>query len=287
MGEITAVVLGVMQDGGLPHAGCLCRRCQAAFAGDGVDYAACLALVDGRHSPAGVWLIDATPDIKYQLQLLAGALGEHPSRPGRLRPPDGLLLTHGHMGHTAGLVHLGPEAMAVRDLPVYAPAGLVQVLQDTALWRPLVQLLDLRPLAALQPLALAPGLTVTPIPVPHRDEWQAGTVAFRVQGPRRSLLYLPDIDAWAQWPAARDTLAGVDVALVDGSFYSLAELGGRPPVAHPLVPETLALCAGLPGRVLLTHFNHTNPLLDEGDPGRGAVQAAGVGLAYTGQTFQL
>ena len=30
-GAVTAVILGIMQDGGLPHAGCSCVRCVAAF----------------------------------------------------------------------------------------------------------------------------------------------------------------------------------------------------------------------------------------------------------------
>ncbi len=277
-----------MQDAGLPHAGCRCPRCAAAFADPRqAEYAACLAVVDGRRQPPTVWLIDATPDIKYQLNLLAEALGPHPNRPDRLRQPDGLFLTHAHMGHTAGLPHLGPEVMEARDLPVYAPAGLVEALRQTRLWQPVVGNLRLIVLEPGRPLLLAPDLAITPIALPHRDEIGAGTFAYHLQGPTRSLLYLPDIDGWPQWPAARQTLAAADVALVDGCFYSRDELGGRTPVAHPLVPDTLAFCAGLPGRLLLTHFNHTNPVLDPDSPARQAVLAAGAEVAYTGQSFSL
>jgi pyrroloquinoline quinone biosynthesis protein B len=248
---------------------------------------ACLAIVDRRRDPAGVWLIDATPDISRQLALLAPVLRAHPQRPGRLRPPDAIFLTHGHMGHIAGLVHLGPEVMAVHGVHVYASAGLVRLLAENRLWRPMVERLRLQPLTSGQPVELGPALRLTAIPVPHRDEWGAGTFAFRIDGPERSLLYLPDIDAWEGWPEGREVISGCAVALVDGTFFSAGELAGRPPVAHPLVPDTLALWRGLPTRLVLTHLNHTNPLLDAGSQARREVVAVGAEVAKSGQFFDL
>ena len=293
LGKVTAVILGIMQDGGLPHAGCRCPRCAAAFADPSqAEYAACLAIVDGRQpSPSPepvegkgrgdnkyhprVYLLDATPDIKFQLNLLADLL-PHPRRAARLRSPDGIFLTHAHMGHIGGLPQLGPEAMDARGLPLFASAGVMGVLRETAVWQPFLQYIQPNILHDGQPVSLGDGLTITPITVPHRDEWGAGTFAFRVQGPNRSLLYLPDIDSWDAWPQARETLSGVDVALVDACFYSTGELAGRTPVAHPLVEDTIARFADLPTQLLLTHLNHTNPLLDGGE-----------NVAYTGQRIEL
>jgi pyrroloquinoline quinone biosynthesis protein B len=134
---------------------------------------------------------------------------------------------------------------------------------------------------------LGDGLMVTAVPVPHRDEWGVGTVAFHIQGPTKSLLYLPDIDDWDQWPEAEKTLNSVDIALVDASFYSSNELGGRAPVAHPLVTDTLERFAHMSDRLVLTHLNHTNSVLDVGSVAETAVRQAGFRIAQTGDFFSL
>jgi pyrroloquinoline quinone biosynthesis protein B len=289
--SVFAIVLGEMQDAGLPHIGCRCPNCTSGRVG----YAACLAIVDARGTDtatstalsAGVYLLDATPDIKHQLEMLADYLGAHRERPFRFNPPDAVFISHAHLGHIGGLPQFGPEAMAAAGLPVYASAELATLLQETRLWSPLIGNLDLRPFTANQPITLGPELTLTPIPVPHRDEWPVGTFAFRLQGPTQTLLYLPDIDDWQAWPEAKTVLAGVDTAVVDACFYSLDELNGRPPVAHPLILDTLAFFADWPGELVLTHFNHTNPVLAAGSETETAVLRAGVRLARQGMRFAL
>ena len=217
----------------------------------------------------------------------AHRLHRHPQRKDRLRPPDGLFLTHAHMGHVGGLNQLGPEGMFMQNVPIYGTQAMLDLLWNEKLLAPLLSSCRPIPLSPPRPVSLSPGLTLTPIPVPHRDEAQTGTLAFLIQGPERSVLYLPDIDRWEDWPSARETVSQVDVALLDASFFSLDELGGRPPVAHPLVTETLAFFAGIKTQIVLTHFNHTNPLLDEGSEARGVAAAANVSLAYTGQQIEV
>ncbi len=289
-GTVTAVVLGIMQDGGLPHAGCRCERCVAAFRDPTkIKYTASLGIVDNRTStsPAAVYLIDATPDIKFQLNLLADALGAHPQRPHRLRQPDAIFLTHAHMGHIGGLPQLGPESMAVSRLPVYASAPLGQLLQSTPVWQPLVENLRIVPLQPGQYVDLALDIQVTAVPVPHRDEWGVGTFAYKIQGAKHSLLYVPDIDSWEAWPEAEEMLSSVDIALVDASFYSQDELNGRSSIAHPLVTDTLQMKQKFNCELILTHLNHTNPILDSTSSAYAQVLKSGITLAYQGQQIQL
>ena len=234
---VTAVILGIMQDGGLPHAGCRCERCIAAFNNPTkIEYAACLGLVDTRASTAStgsatVYIFDATPDIKYQLNLLSTVLGAHPERPNRLRQPDGIFLTHAHMGHIAGLPQLGPEAMDVNRLPVYASYEMGRLMQATPLWEPMLKNVRLVPLQPEQYVEVALDIKITAVPVPHRDEWEVGTFAYKIEGPNRSLFYVPDIDRWEAWLDGDEMLNSVDVVLADASFYSKDELNGREP-AH-------------------------------------------------------
>jgi pyrroloquinoline quinone biosynthesis protein B len=287
-GQVSALVLGIAQDAGVPHVGCCCLICQAAFSDRNLSlFAASIAIIDARQNPPKTWLIDATPDVKDQINLLRDALGPHLARPDRLRQPDGLFITHGHMGHSAGLVHFGPEGMAVQQMKVYASEMMIGVLKETRLWSPLLENLDLIPLNPNVRFKLGAGLFITPILVPHRDEIGAGTYAYQIDGEKNSLLYVPDIDRWTLWPEAREILSNVDIALVDATFYSRDEIKGRESISHPLVPETMTYFRDIPTRLVLTHLNHTNPLLNPTSMERRAVESLGVEVAARGQRFIL
>jgi pyrroloquinoline quinone biosynthesis protein B len=275
--SVFGMVLGVAQDAGIPQAGCVASCCHGAWSDPGRRrLPACLALVDAARGER--FVIDCTPAFPEQLARLDLAA------PGR---PPSLLLTHAHMGHYTGLVHIGREAMACEELAVYAMPRMGRFLSEHAPWRELFSLGHARlvALAAGSTVALTPSLRVTPLIVPHRDELSE-TVAFRVDGPDCSLLYLPDIDSLeAWWEPLLGQLEEVDVAYLDATFYSADELPGRDmkEVSHPLLEKGLALFAPLPTalreKLRYIHINHTNPVLDPSSAAARAVRASGSRLA--------
>ncbi len=278
---IEAIVLGAAQDAGLPQAGCGCDRCRAAQADPTRrQYVVCLGIID--HAIGSTWMIDATPDFREQLVLLQQAAPECKLA--------GILLTHAHMGHYTGLIHLGREAWNTQRLPVYATPRMCAFLMRNQPWQQLAKFgnIALRLSPPNRPIALSPSLTVTPIAVPHRDEW-SDTMAFRVDGPARSLFFCPDIDDWDRWDhSLPDMLADVDVALLDGAFFSQAEIPGRDisEIPHPLATDTTERAAGADCDVRLIHLNHTNPLWDDSME-RAWVTERGVGVGATGDRWQL
>jgi len=282
------VVLGTAQDAGRPQAACRKDCCRAVRADPSLRRrVASLGIVDPRSGSR--WLVEATPDLPAQLQALAEAA---PSAPTDV--PTGILLTHAHIGHYTGLVHLGREAMGADAVPVHVMPRLASFLEANGPWSQLVALRNvaLRPLDPATPTELAPELTVEALEVPHRDEFSE-TVAFVVRGPRRSVLWLPDIDKWERWERPiEEVVASVDVAYVDGTFFADGEIA-RPmaEIPHPFIAETLERMAPLPdderAKVRFVHLNHTNPALDPASAAAQRVRGAGFRLAVRGEMVPL
>jgi len=282
---VRAVVLGIAQDGGVPHIGCTQALCVRARRNPSRrERVACLGLIDDR---AGArFLIDATPDLPSQLD----SLNQGRTLADPRRPVDGILLTHAHIGHYTGLMYLGREALGARAVPVYATARMAAFLKASGPWSQLVALgqIELREVEPGREVVLTPSLAVTPVRVPHRDEL-SDTVGYVVRGPGQSLLYVPDIDKWEKWDRrVEDEVARVGVALLDGTFFSADELPGRSitEVPHPTVGETTARLAALSSRVTFIHLNHTNPLLWDGRARRDLARR-GFAVAADGRVLPL
>lgn len=275
---VFAQLLGMAQDGGLPQPGCHCPHCEMARARpDARELVVSLGLVD--EDAGAAWLIDATPDFPAQYDALAA-----------MARVEGILLTHAHMGHYPGLLYLGREAMDVRAMPVYATARMARFLRAHAPWSHLVAggHLQVREVTPGESFSLSPRLQVTPVSVPHRDEY-SDTVAWLVQGPTRTLFYCPDIDHWhAFQPDVRTWLQGVDVALLDGTFFSPQELPHRDlsQIPHPLVSTTARLLAHPSTQVVFIHLNHSNSLWRAGEE-RAWVASLGLEVGRTGMRWVL
>ena len=280
-GRVEAVVLGIAQDGGVPHLGCRQRLCVEARRDPAKRrLVASLGILD--HGAGRRFLVDATPDFAEQVERLGGA-------------PDGILLTHAHIGHYFGLAQLGREVLGAKRVPVYCTASMARFLRQNGPWKRLVALenIEIREVTPGVEFELTPSLRATAIGVPHRDE-DSDTVAYVVSGPKKRVLWLPDIDKWEKWDRRIEDLVRESslTAFVDGTFLSADEIPGRSirDIPHPLVPETVARFGphgpDPPAKVYFVHFNHTNRLLWDAAARRG-VERRGFGIAREGERFLL
>jgi pyrroloquinoline quinone biosynthesis protein B len=246
------MVLGIAQDGGYPQAGCSRPDCIEAWKNLKLRrHVASLAIVDPISHQQ--WIIDATTDFPAQLQMLDNA------------PLDGILLTHAHIGHYLGLAQLGREVMGTHGVRVYAMPRMRAFLEHNGPWDQLVRLgnIAIESLEDGHEVRLNERISVTPLAVPHRDEYSE-TVAFIVRGPSRSILWLPDIDKWEKWSTPIESvIARVDVAYIDGTFHDAAELPGRnlSEIPHPLMIESMTRLSALRDKVRFIHLNQSNPAL--------------------------
>jgi pyrroloquinoline quinone biosynthesis protein B len=288
------LVLGTAQDGGYPQLGCEEPLCRAAHDHPELRrHVASALIVDPRSGQR--WLLDATPDLPAQLELARGHAGPATGAAGR--PPlfDGIFLTHAHMGHYTGLMHLGRESYATEATPVYATERMGEFLQTNGPWSLLFDAGHLEHVRLVpgQPVPLAEDLSVTPFEVPHRPEF-SDTVAFLVRGPNGAALFLPDIDKWERWDRPiEDLIAQVDVALLDGTFFDGDELPGRDmdEIPHPFIVESLERFSALPAaerdKVRFFHLNHSNPAVDPNSSARARLDAAGMHVAREGEAHGL
>ncbi|MFQ5791841.1 MAG: MBL fold metallo-hydrolase, partial [Acidobacteriota bacterium] len=225
------------------------------------------------------------PDFREQLHLLDEVVPVVAS-PGL----DGIFLTHAHMGHYTGLMFLGFESIGADAVPVYAMPKMASYLESNGPWDQLVRYhnIALRRLSDRIAVSLNGRLTVTPFLVPHRQEYSE-VAGFRIEGPRRSVVFIPDINGWEEWDdwgtRVEEVIAATDVAYLDGSFFAHGEIPGRDMSGfpHPLISDSMRRFSTLPaeekGKIRFIHLNHTNPVLRPGSDARREVETAGFHIA--------
>ncbi|MEE3163688.1 MAG: MBL fold metallo-hydrolase [Bacteroidota bacterium] len=283
-------VLGTLQDGGAPHIGCNRPCCRNLFLRPATDRkVVCLGVTDTNADgePVGA-MFEATPDFPSQLQAFQSAQDI---------PLDRLsvFLTHAHIGHYSGLMFLGREALGANNVDVWTMPRFREFLTTNGPWSQLVELGNIRlnSLTELQPVSIGESVRVVPLRVPHRDEYSE-TVGYRIEGPRKAALFIPDINKWELWERAlEEELAKVDYAFLDATFYDAEEVGYRDmaEIPHPFMVETMQRLAGLPSseksKVHFIHLNHTNPCLDTTSQAYRTVIGSGFNAARFGQTLPL
>jgi len=272
------LVLGTAQDAGYPQITCQKECCKRVYKQpDFKRMVSSIAIVDPISNESLVF--DATPDFTEQTQLLSKHLKNK-------NLPDGIFLTHGHIGHYTGLMYLGKEAMNAKDIPVYSMPRMQKYLTNNGPWSQLVKLnnISLKPIQRDTTIVLNKRISIQPIQVPHRDEFTE-TVGFIILNQEKKALYIPDIDKWNTWEQSIvDLIKEVDIALVDATFFKSGEINrDMNEVPHPFVEESMKLFENLSDtdkkKVYFIHFNHTNPLLIDGSDAEKLVLAKGYHVA--------
>ena len=286
--DVSLVILGTVQDGGSPHIGCKRECCSELFDNpDPTRMVVSLGVVDRAQNKT--YLFEATPDISRQLKFLKRYAQNSKET------PHGIFLTHAHIGHYAGLLFLGREALGGNNVPVYTMPKMKSFLETNGPWDQLVALknITLEPIYDKEVLELTPSLSVVPFRVPHRDEYSE-TVGYKIIGPNKKALFIPDIDKWEKWESSivRE-LKTVDYAFLDATFYDGEEINTRDiaEIPHPFVIESMtqfqSLSKSEKAKIHFIHFNHTNPLLNPKSKAFKKTTNAGYHVAQFLQEFAL
>jgi len=282
------IILGNVQDGGAPHIGCTKKCCASLFQKPDPDRkVTALGIADPARKSS--YLMEATPDITSQLKLLK----EYSQTISDI--PNGIFLTHAHIGHYSGLMYLGKEAMNASQVPVYVMPRMKTFLEQNGPWSQLVNLKNIVPknIENGVTVTLSNDLQIIPFQVPHRDEYSE-TVGYKIIGPNKKAIFIPDIDKWEKWNKdIKQEIAAVDYAFIDATFFDAEEIDNRDikEIPHPFIIETMRLFEAMPieekKKIYFIHLNHTNPALNTETTQSKRVIKAGFNIARFKQVIRL
>lgn len=283
------VILGTIQDAGSPQIACKKECCANLFRNpDKKRQVTSLGVIDKQHHKT--YLFEATPDIATQMKTLTKLEDKN-----NKEVADGIFLTHAHIGHYTGLMFLGKEAMDADNVPVYTMPRMKEFLSENGPWNQLItrKNIALHPIEDEKPIELTKNIKVTPLIVPHRDEYSE-TVGYRITGPNKSALFIPDIDKWEKWDKnIIDEIKKVDYAFLDATFYSGKEINSRDisQIPHPFIIESLNKFKDLSkqekNKIIFIHFNHTNPIINPTSEESEFVKSQGYRIAEIETVFDL
>jgi len=286
---IELIVLGTAQDAGAPQIACKKECCTSRYDGSSETFEV-VSLGVVNHDLKNSYLFEATPDIAKQSYYLNNVIGSFEQQ-----VPNAVFLTHAHIGHYTGLMYYGKEALSANAVDVYAMPRFQSFLSNNGPWDQLVsnKSIVLQNMENGKPVELEQDLQVTPLLVPHRDEYSE-TVGYTIKGTQKTALFIPDIDKWSKWNTSIDSLVKqVDYAFLDATFYDAVEINNRDisQIPHPFVIESFEQFKNLSKtdkeKIHFIHFNHTNPLLDPNSDAYKRTTELGFKVAQKGDRFKL
>ena len=280
-------VLGTLQDGGAPHMGCDRPCCRNLFLRPATNRkVVSLGISDSKSGQLAMF--EATPDVASQWHALQSLSGQADVLPS-------IFVTHAHIGHYSGLMFLGREVLGATGIKVHAMPRFRRFLQTNGPWDQLISLgnIVVNPLAEDSIVQVTERVQTLPIRVPHRDEYSE-TVGYRIMGPNRTVLFIPDINKWELWERdLKRELSLVDRAYLDATFFDASEVGYRDmsEIPHPFMVETMDFLGGLSAteksKVHFIHMNHTNPCLSDTSSAYRHVVASGFHIAQMDDAYPL
>jgi pyrroloquinoline quinone biosynthesis protein B len=298
-------LLGTAAGGGFPQWNCWCPTCRIGRneprrAHPRTQSSAAVS-ADGRR-----WfLLNASPDVHAQV----GRLPAPEPNGMRQVPLEAVVLTDAELDHTLGLVLLREG----RYLQVYATPAVQNVIEHDSNLLPVTRAfaeVKVTPLAVGGPTGLAyrdgcpAGLTVSSFTVPAgpprfaSTELPGHTIGLLVRDDATGgvCAFVPGCGGLDR--ALLDRLAGAELVLFDGTFWTDDELIGlgigertaremdHLPVSGP--DGSLERLAALPSRhKVYTHINNTNPMLIEDSSQRLLVERLGLAVGADGMRFTL
>ena len=287
MGRLTAIVLGSAAGGGFPQWNCRCPVCTLAWAGDPrvrprTQSSIAVSANDGRWT-----LINASPDLPAQIRTTSVL---HPQGSLRGSPIDAVVLTGAEIDQTAGLLSLREST----PFTLYATPATHAAVASNAMYGAMKAMAR----HAVNPGArftLAGGIEATLFMVPGKmplylegdspelDTETAANVGIELVRENARIVFVPG--AAAVTDSMRERFARADAVLFDGTLFSDDEMlrtgtgqkTGRRMGHMPIDGKDGSLRAldGLTTRRIFIHVNNTNPILIDGSPERGKVEAAG------------
>ena len=277
----TLKILGVVQDGGMPHLGNN-KTCCENIKQD--KYVTSLMLMNNENNES--FLFDASPDINKQLNFMGDRIK---------KDLKGIFLTHAHIGHYTGLMYFGREALNSKLVNVYAMPRMKKFLEENGPWSQLVSLqnISIIDLSNESKISIDSNVFVQPVEVPHRAEFSE-TVGYKIYGPNKTALFIPDIDKWYLWEKSIiDEIKLVDYAIIDATFYDSKEVNYRDisEIPHPFVTESMDLFDSIDikekNKIYFIHLNHTNPLINKDSDQYKLVRNKGYNVAEEGMKLNL
>ena len=279
-------ILGNVQDAGFPHIGCEHKFCKEKFNEFEEYFTTSIAVIDPLNK--NYILFETTPDLPYQLNYLEKKIFK------KFILPESVFITHAHIGHYAGLMYFGREALGSKDLNVNVLPRMANFLNTNGPWSQLVEInnINIREINFGVKTNHLINISVTPIMVPHRDEYSE-TAAYEIIGTNKKALFIPDIDKWEKWDKNLiELVQEFDYLLLDATFFDSKEINRDiSEIPHPLVSETISLFDNLTNedknKVYFIHMNHTNMMLDPKSELTDYVISKGFNIARLGQKLEL